>query len=152
MGRVADIILIALPDDDPVVEELAFWMGTDEAFDPGNEQYVSGVPASSVLEVGAPRGPIRVGNLMPLTGALGEELWGGYKALNFSGWGGVTNNMDWDRFLGRVASANWVNPEHVQLLLKDDGDTYFRLYMFLDGELRNVAPAPGDGGYDRLWS
>ena len=39
----------------------------------------------------------------------------------------------------------------VQLLLKDDGDTYFRLYIVLDGELRNVAPEPGEGGYDRLW-
>ena len=39
----------------------------------------------------------------------------------------------------RVASANRANPERVQLVLKDDGDTYFRLYMFLDGELRNVA-------------
>jgi hypothetical protein len=37
------------------------------------------------------------------------------------------------------------------VLLKDDSDTYFRLYMFLDGELRNVAPEPGEGGYDRLW-
>jgi hypothetical protein len=151
MGRVADIILIAAQGDDPVVEELAFWMGAEEAFDPGEEQYVSGVPASSLLEAGAPRGPVRVGNLMPLTGALGEELWGGYKSLNFSAWGGVTNNMDWDRFLGRVASASWADPGRLQLLLKDDGDTYFRLYMFLGGELRNAAPAPEDGGYDRLW-
>jgi len=35
--------------------------------------------------------------------------------------------------------------ERVQLLLKDKGDTYFRLYMFLDGGgLRNVAPEPGE--------
>ena len=53
--------------------------------------------------------------------------------------------------LRRVASANRANPERIQLLLKDDGDTYFRLYMFVGGELRNVAPAPDDGGYDRLW-
>jgi len=82
---------------------------------------------------------------MPLKCALGEELWGGHKSLIFSAWGGVTNNMDWDRFLGRVASANWTDPEHVQLLLKDDGDAYFGLYMFVGGELRNVAPAPDDG-------
>ena len=50
-----------------------------------------------------------------------------------------------------MASANRANAERVQLLLKDDGDTYFRLYMFLDGELRDVARAPDDGGYDRLW-
>jgi hypothetical protein len=133
VGRVADIVLIASQEGDPVVEDLAFWMGTEEACDPGKEQYVSGVPASSVLEVGAPRGLIRVGNLMPLTSALGEELWGGYKSLKFSAWGGVTNNMDWDRFLGRVASASWANPEHVQLLLKDDGDRHFRLYIVPGG-------------------
>jgi hypothetical protein len=111
----------------------------------------AGAPVSSLLEVSAPRGPVRVGNLTPLTGALGEELWGGYKSLNFSAWGGDTKNMVWDRFLGRVASASWADPEHVQLLLKDDGDSHFRRYMFVGGELRNVAPAPDDGGYDRLW-
>jgi hypothetical protein len=47
--------------------------------------------------------------------------------------------------LRRVASANWANPERVQPLLTDDGDAKFWLYMFLHGELRNVAPAL-DGG------
>jgi hypothetical protein len=65
--------------------------------------------------------------------------------------GAVTANMHWQRFLDRIASTRWADPERVQLLIKDDGDSYFRLYMFRDGVLRNVAPEPADGGYDRLW-
>jgi hypothetical protein len=33
--------------------------------------------------------------------------------------------MHWDRFLNRVRTTTWAEPERVQLLMKDDGDTYF---------------------------
>jgi hypothetical protein len=44
---------------------------------------------------------------LPITGALGEKLWDGFKALSLSAWGGVTSNMHWDRFLERVRSTQW---------------------------------------------
>ncbi len=92
-----------------------------------------------------------VGHPLPLGGAVGEELWGGSEALSVSVWGEVTNHMHWGRFLERVASAGWQDPERLQLLVKDDGDPYFRMYMVRDGSLRNVVPEPAREGYDRPW-
>ena len=37
------------------------------------------------------------------------------------------------------------------MLVKDDGDLYFRMYMFRDVSLRNVVPVPAREGYDRRW-
>jgi hypothetical protein len=42
MGRGPDIILTATQEDDRVVEELAFWMRTEEAFDAGGQQDLPG--------------------------------------------------------------------------------------------------------------
>jgi len=63
----------------------------------------------------------------------------------------VTTNLDWGRLIDRVAATTWVRSDRVQLLMRDDGDTYFRLYMLRDGALRNVVPPPEDEGYDRPW-
>lgn len=126
-------------------------MGTSEAVDADAVQLIRDVAQSIGSGTEVSPDISRVGSLMPLTGALGEELWGGYKALNFSAWGGVTSNMHWDRFLERVRSTPWADPQRVQLLLKEDGDTYFRLYMFQGGQLTNVVPPPPGGGYDQDW-
>lgn len=50
-----------------------------------------------------------------------------------------------------MASAGWCDPERLQLLMKDDGDTYFRMYMFHDSSLRNVIPEPAEDGHDHPW-
>jgi hypothetical protein len=49
-------------------------------------------------------GPVRIGNLMLLAAALGDELWGGYKG---SAPRAVTNNVDWDRLLVETRHSNW---------------------------------------------
>ena len=121
MSRVTDVILIVDPADDAHVEDISFWLASDE---PRTDD----------------RTTARVGALLPLTGAMGEELWGGHKAFGFSLWGAVTNHLDRDRCLERVETTQWGDAERVQLLVKDDGDTFFRLYMFSAGKLSNFSP------------
>jgi hypothetical protein len=155
MSRDVEIIFLVNFTDDPKVEELTFWLGTPEAVDPDAMKILQDIVDHSSAESdenAAVTVPLdRVGNLMPLNGAVGEELWGGSKATSVSVWGGVTSNMHWGRFLDRVKAIPWTDPERMQILMKDDGDTYFRMYMFRQGKLINVVPAPEDGGYDRPW-
>jgi hypothetical protein len=132
VSRVADIILIVGPGDDHNVERLSFWMASDEALD---DDAAEG----------------RVGSLLSLTAGGSEQRWGGFKAPTFSAWGAVANHLHWGRFLERVAATPWDDRARVQLLMKDDGDTCFRLYLFQVDELSNVAPVPEDEGYDRAW-
>lgn len=124
MSRVANVLLLVDPVDDHNVSEISFWMVSD-ASARGDDQTSSSV-----------------GPLLPLTGALGEDLWGGHKALVFSAWGAVTNHLHWDHLLGQVAETAWHSPERLQLLMKSESDRYFRCYMFRHGTLTNVVPPP----------
>ena len=97
----------------------------------------------------APVGP--VGHLLPLGGAVGEELWGGSKALSVSVWGGVTNHMHWGG-----SWSGWLRPagrtrNGCSCWWKDDGDLCFRMYMVRDGSLLQRGPQPAREGYDRPW-
>lgn len=142
MSRAVDVILITGPADDGNVEELSFWMATADAADLGRDDTEQGT---------GPPGDGQVGSLLPLNGPVGEDLWGGHKRVIGGVWGAATANLHWSRFLDRVRDAPWEDPDQVQLLLRDDGDSYFRVYMFVDGELQNVAPQPKDDGFDRPW-
>jgi len=71
--------------------------------------------------------------------------------LWFSAWGGVTANMHWGRFLEKMKALPWRDRERVQLLVGDDEDTYFRLYMFREGELRDFWPRPPEKEIGRPW-
>ena len=128
MSQVTDVILIVEPGDDDNVADISFWMASNE-------------PRSD------DRASASVGPLMPLTGPVGEQLWGGYKSLGFSLWGAVTNYLDWEKFLARVEETPWKWRERVQLLMKEDDDSYFRLYMFEGGRLANFAP-PEPGNWE----
>lgn len=139
MSRKVDIIVITSETDQSKLEELSFWMGTAEAAETGRDDVSDTAPSSAL-----------VGNLLPLNGPLGEELWGGHKRVTGCVWAASTANLHWDRFLQQVRTAGWANPERVQLLMKDDGDSYFR--MFIEGDLQNVVPAPAGGGFDRDWA
>lgn len=144
MSRVVDIILITSELDQANVEALSFWMGDADALDLGTEDEMYGE-----LQVGG--GPAYVGRLVRLNGRSRHRL--GKCRIDLPGClrGAVTSHLHWDRFLERVRTTDWEMPERVQLLMKDEGDTYFRMYMLFDGELRNVVPAPADEGFDRDW-
>jgi hypothetical protein len=83
-----------------------------------------------------------VGNLARLSG----EDWGGEKAPEAELWGGALNHADLTAVVDRAASLPWREPAQFQLLIKDQEESYFRLWMFRDGELRQFAPGPSHGG------
>jgi hypothetical protein len=39
----------------------------------------------------------------------------------------------------------------VQLLIAEEADSCFRLYMIIDGQLANLVPEPRDRDHERPW-
>jgi hypothetical protein len=80
-----------------------------------------------------------VGFLKPLTNA-GANQWGGWKEPECEVWAGALNHADLDALKQRVLEAPWSEPDMVQLLVMDQEDAFFRLWMIRGNELRQFAP------------
>jgi hypothetical protein len=123
MSRIAEILLHVDPVDEPVAEELSFWIRNE-----------------------APRSDNRTeasaGYLLPLAGEVGQEAWGGSKLPALTLWAGVTNHVRLDALVDRVGTVRWEEPESVQLLVRDESDPWFRLYMIRDTQIREYTPVP----------
>ena len=150
MSRTAHIILIVDKADDRNVEQLALWVASDEATDLGGRELLeadsgSGAPNSSVLPPVEPPG-----QLTPLY-LDGNQDHDGPTRGTVAVWGAITRNLHRRRFLAKLRSTPWLAPDRLQLLYKDEGDIYFRCYMFEDGLFSNVMPEPPDDWYEVDW-
>lgn len=114
MSRVTEILLHVGRTDERHVEDLSFWL---RDFAPRSDDRVTGSP----------------GHLLPLTGELGGESWGGHKAATAIIWAGVANYLDLNAFVDHVAKVPWNEPDNVQLLLRDEDDPWFRVFMIRGG-------------------
>lgn len=132
MSRATTIIIHADPQDAPTVADLSAWLG-DSA--PRTDS----------------RTTDRAGHLVPMYDSLAADAWGGYKAPDQGLWGGVANHLDPHGFADYAASLNWKEPRHLQILLKDEGDPWFRLYMLRDGQLTQHAPTPSPDETELAW-
>lgn len=72
--------------------------------------------------------------------------WGGNKRPECTVWAGVLNHADLDAVLKRVATIPWREPQWVQVLLMDQEEATFRLYMFENERLSQFAPVRDDDG------
>ena len=66
--------------------------------------------------------------------------WGGWKHPECEVWAGALNHADLDAFKQRVFETPWREPNLVQLLMMDQQEGYFRMWMIRDNELRQFAP------------
>lgn len=132
MSRTTEILLYVAATDEHHVEDLTFWL---RDFAPRSDDRVTGSP----------------GHLLPLTGEVGGEAWGGYKATSAIIWAGVANYLDVGSFVDHVGGVPWGEPDSVQLLVRDEGDPWFRLFMIRGGGLRQYCPAPPADEQDRPW-
>lgn len=132
MSRTTEILLHVGIEDEDLLTELSFW-----------------------LQAEAPRADGRVegptGHLLPLTGEVGAEAWGGFKLPAATIWAGVANYLDVNAFVAEIERVPWRRSEAVQAFIRDDGDPWFRMYMIRDGVARQYAPPPPEGEQDRPW-
>jgi len=82
-----------------------------------------------------------VGTLTDQT-SPGTSGWGGSKFPECTVWAGVLNHADLPAILAKVESMPWEAPGAVQVLLLDQEETYFRLWMIREGQMTQFAPAP----------
>ncbi|WP_285504831.1 hypothetical protein [Actinokineospora sp. NBRC 105648] len=78
------------------------------------------------------------GSLREVTGR--DSQWGGGKYPECDVWAGVLNHADLEAVLDRVRAVEWHAPNEFQLFLMDQEQSFFRLWMFRDGDLRQFAP------------
>lgn len=135
MSWVANMMLVAQEMDLEVVETLSDWLKSDCPW-----------RAESV----AP-GATGVGFLRDITASGAPHGWGGFKSPECDIWAGALNHADLDAVVAKVASLPWGYPAAVQLLLMDQEETYFRLWMWRDGEFKQYAPPPPPNA-DEAWA
>lgn len=80
-----------------------------------------------------------VGFLKLLTSPETNE-WGGWKHPECEVWAGALNHADLDVLRQRVFGTAWREPNLVQLLVMDQEEGFFRMWMIRDNELRQYAP------------
>lgn len=129
MSWVSNILVSVSREDRPTVELLNAWLRTEA---PRRES----VPG------------LGVGFLNDLTSDP-DNAWGGPKQPECDVWGGALNHADLDAVVAKFAVLPWRIPAAAQLLVMDQEQSYFRLWMLRDGAPQQYAPErPAD---DSAW-
>jgi len=86
-------------------------------------------------------GGLGVGFLADLTSDP-DNAWGGPKQPECDVWGGALNHGDLEALVAKFAVLPWHVAAAAQLLVMDQEQSYFRLWMIRDGVPQQYAPAP----------
>lgn len=124
MSRVADVLLSVEIEDTSLAGAFSEWLRTEA---PRQE------PSDA-------RG---VGFLKPLN--ENPEIWGGWKYPESYLWGGAMNHASIADIVKRFAQTPWSRPETAQLLIRDQEQGAFRLWMIRDGRAQQFVPLPDLG-------
>jgi hypothetical protein len=88
------------------------------------------------------------------SGALAESpdsVWPGTKVHECCVWLGVLNHADLDKVRDRFAAMPWREPNAVQLMLMDQEEAFFRIWMIRDCQLCEVPLPPPYENDDAFW-
>jgi hypothetical protein len=129
MSWVANMMLVVSMDDTDRLEEISRWLQAE----------------APCREMPDRKG---VGSLRNLTDPE-DNQWGGWKNPECEVWAGALNHADLPAVVERIAAGPWRVPAAVQLLIMDQEESYFRLWMIRDGQIRQYAPEPP--GDDAAW-
>jgi hypothetical protein len=77
-----------------------------------------------------------------------REGWGGWKYPEVRLWGGALNHADLPAVIERFAQAPWRCPQVAQLLIMDQEQFAFRLWMLRDGKAVQCLPLREFGADD----
>lgn len=84
--------------------------------------------------------PTRHGAGHGVGGLARTATWGGWKNPECTVFTGVLNHADVDAVVRHVERMPWAYPEFLQLLIRDQEDVFFRLWMFRFGRLVELTP------------
>ena len=84
--------------------------------------------------------PTRPGKARGVGALIRTTSWGGWKHPECTVFTGVLNNADVDAVVRHVERMPWAFPEYLQLLIEDQEELFFRLWMFRAGRLVEMTP------------
>ncbi|SNS48226.1 hypothetical protein SAMN05443665_10054 [Actinomadura meyerae] len=116
---VANVMVSIDMEDRPLVESLSDWLRGE-------------------TPRGADKPPRGVGYLRETTGQ--DTAWGGWKYPECEVWAGALNHADVNAILDHIAQMPWRYPNSLQVFVMDQEESFFRVWMLRDGELRQYAP------------
>jgi hypothetical protein len=98
--------------------------------------------------------PVREAGMRPGRGALRDithtgpqdNPWGGTKYPECNVLAGTLNHGDIEAVVARFAATEWTMPGAAQLLIMDQEQNYFRVWMLRDGLLLCTPPPSEDDG------
>ncbi|MET7333228.1 hypothetical protein [Nonomuraea sp. NPDC005650] len=73
-----------------------------------------------------------------------DTTWGGWKYPECDVWAGALNHADVKAVLDHIAQMPWRCPNALQVFVMDQEESFFRVWMLRDGELRQYAPVEPD--------
>ena len=129
MSWVSNVLVSVDRDDRPTVEMFNTWLLTEA---PRRDR----VPG------------LGVGFLKELTSDR-DNAWGGPKHPECDVWGGALNHAELDAVVAKFGALPWRAPGAAQLLVMDQEQSYFRLWMLRNGAAQQYAPGPPDD--DSAW-
>lgn len=146
MSWVSNLIISVGIGDAKYVEQLSEWLETEapQRHGPGDVNHEARVARLLGAESFIRHGP-GVGSLGLLTAIdpvtkEARHHWGGWKNPQCRVWGGALNHADLSAVLARIAEIPWRDRELVQVLLRDEEEFQFSLYMYRDGQWRQYTP------------
>lgn len=86
--------------------------------------------------------PTRHGAGRGVGGLVRTETWGGWKNPECTVFTGVLNHADIGAVVRHVESMPWAYPEFLQLLIQDQEEGFFRLWMYRAGRMVELTPPP----------
>jgi hypothetical protein len=89
------------------------------------------------------------GDLVLVTGQ--DTQWGGFKFPECNVLAGALNHAGVQSLVERFASTPWRNANAVQLLVMDQEESFFRLWMIREGRVQQYAPTSPDEEDDEFW-
>ncbi|GAA1997660.1 GNAT family N-acetyltransferase [Catenulispora subtropica] len=94
--------------------------------------------------------PTRHGAGRGVGGLARTTTWGGWKNPECAVFTGVLNHADLDAVVRHVERMPWAHPEFLQLLIQDQEEFFFRLWMFRAGRLVELTP-PQSQVEEEVW-
>jgi hypothetical protein len=89
------------------------------------------------------------GGLVLITGT--DTTWGGPKYPECYVYAGVLNHADLNAVVEHFGRIRWREPNAAQLFVMDQEESFFRLWMIRDGDLRQYAPTSPTENDDGFW-
>lgn len=118
MSWIANMMVSVGMEDVPTVESLSEWLRTE-------------APLRDTQGQGC-------GFLGEIAGQ--DSAWGGWKNPWCDLWAGALNHADLPAILDHIARMPWQSPNELQIFTMDEQESFFRIWMLRDGELRQYAP------------